>query len=228
MSLVGFARGDNCDVRRRRARGVGVTARGGVRERVAVIAGLIHGVETAGVATAIAMPVAVAAVALTAGVAVATFVKAFGIGFLAKPRTPEAQRAVESRPEMITAMITAAALCAGLALASGLIVPKLAPAVGAAGSLLSEPATDGALTMRLEGVAGSLSPVLITSALLIATVGVLALMRLASVARARRAEKRLWDCGAGPLSSRMEYTATSFAEPLQRVFDDVLEPELDV
>jgi hypothetical protein len=26
----------------------------------------------------------------------------------------------------------------------------------------------------------------------------------------------------------MEYTATSFAEPLQRVFDDVLEPELDV
>jgi hypothetical protein len=26
----------------------------------------------------------------------------------------------------------------------------------------------------------------------------------------------------------MEYTATSFAEPLQRVFDDVLQPELDV
>jgi hydrogenase-4 component B len=26
----------------------------------------------------------------------------------------------------------------------------------------------------------------------------------------------------------MEYTATSFAEPLQRVFSDVLHPELDV
>jgi hypothetical protein len=26
----------------------------------------------------------------------------------------------------------------------------------------------------------------------------------------------------------MEYTATSFAEPLQRVFDDVLRPDLDV
>jgi hypothetical protein len=26
----------------------------------------------------------------------------------------------------------------------------------------------------------------------------------------------------------MEYTATSFAEPLQRVFDDVLQPEQDV
>ena len=26
----------------------------------------------------------------------------------------------------------------------------------------------------------------------------------------------------------MEYTATSFAEPLQRVFDDVLHPEIDL
>ena len=31
-----------------------------------------------------------------------------------------------------------------------------------------------------------------------------------------------------PLTARMEYTATSFAEPLQRVFDDVLRPETDI
>jgi len=30
------------------------------------------------------------------------------------------------------------------------------------------------------------------------------------------------------MTARMEYTATSFAEPLQRVFDDVLAPEQDV
>jgi hydrogenase-4 component B len=30
------------------------------------------------------------------------------------------------------------------------------------------------------------------------------------------------------MSARMEYTATSFAEPLQRVFDDVLDPVQDV
>ena len=29
-------------------------------------------------------------------------------------------------------------------------------------------------------------------------------------------------------TARMEYTATSFAEPLQRVFDDVLRPDHDV
>ena len=29
----------------------------------------------------------------------------------------------------------------------------------------------------------------------------------------QRREARLWDCGGGPLTARMEYTATSFAEP---------------
>jgi hypothetical protein len=38
----------------------------------------------------------------------------------------------------------------------------------------------------------------------------------------------LWACGADQLSSKMQYTATSFAEPLQRVFDNVLQPETDV
>ena len=54
------------------------------------------------------------------------------------------------------------------------------------------------------------------------------LARLFAARHRARVSARLWDCGAGPLSARMEYTATSFAEPLQRVFDDVLRPEHDV
>ena len=38
----------------------------------------------------------------------------------------------------------------------------------------------------------------------------------------------LWACGADDLTARMQYTATSFAEPLQRVFDDVLRPDTDI
>ena len=37
-----------------------------------------------------------------------------------------------------------------------------------------------------------------------------------------------WGCGRTVQTARMEYTATSFAEPLQRVFDDVVAPETDV
>jgi len=47
---------------------------------------LVHAVPSGGIVTAVAMPIAVTVVALTAGLAVATFVKALGVGFLAGPK----------------------------------------------------------------------------------------------------------------------------------------------
>ncbi|MGV9386909.1 proton-conducting transporter transmembrane domain-containing protein [Nonomuraea sp. NPDC003707] len=190
---------------------------------------LIHALPGSGVAGAVTMPLAVGVIALSAGLAVATFVKAFGVGFLARPRSAAAERASESPPSMLGAMALAAAGCAGLALAPTLVVPALGRAVG-----VVFPARDGMsdvvsgeLTLRLAGVAGMISPLLIAVALVTAVVAVLGLVRVTATRRVRRAA-RLWDCGAGPMSARMEYTATSFAEPLQRVFDDVLAPESDV
>ncbi len=187
---------------------------------------LIHGLPSAGMATAIAMPLAVAAVALTAGLAVATFVKAFGVGFLARPRSPRARDAVESPASMITGMAVAAAGCVALALLPTLLLPGLGK-VGAV--LMGGPSAvaAGPITLRLVGVAGSLSPLMLTAALLVGLVLAAAAVRILASWRVRR-QTRLWDCGAGPLSARMEYTATSFAEPLQRVFDDVLQAEQDV
>ncbi|MFD9894074.1 proton-conducting transporter membrane subunit [Amycolatopsis sp. NPDC059027] len=184
---------------------------------------LIHGLPAAGVATAIAMPVAVAAVALTAGLAVATFVKAFGVGFLARPRSAAAGNAHESPPSMVAGMGVAAVACAMLAVLPALVLPGIGAASG-----LGDPAVSGAVTLRLAGVAGSLSPLLLTLGLLAGGAVVVAALRAVAGRGARRAEKRLWDCGGGPMSARMEYTATSFAEPLQRVFDDVVLPETDV
>ncbi|EWM18945.1 hydrogenase subunit [Kutzneria sp. 744] len=187
---------------------------------------LIHGLPASGVATAIAMPLSVAAVALTAGLAVATFVKAFGVGFLARPRSDAAQNATESPATMLAGMGIAGAACVGLALFPTLVLPVI-------GSVASQvvgsasPALADAVTVRLVGVAGSLSPLMLTIALVVAIVLVIGVLRAVASRRARRAA-RLWDCGAGPLSARMEYTATSFAEPLQRVFDNVLQPETDV
>ncbi|HTI25339.1 MAG TPA: proton-conducting transporter membrane subunit [Kutzneria sp.] len=180
---------------------------------------LIHGLPASGVLTAIAMPLAVAAVALTAGLAVATFVKAFGVGFLARPRSVRAENAAESPASMVIGMGVAGLACVGLALLPTLVLPALGRVAGVAG-----PAQADAVTIRLVGVAGSLSPLLLAIALVAAIVLVLAVPRAVAARRAAR----LWDCGAGPLSARMEYTATSFAEPLQRVFDDVLAPETDV
>lgn len=187
---------------------------------------LIHGLPAAGVAAAIVMPLAVAAIALTAGLAVATFVKAFGIGFLAKPRTSEAASATESPASMLVGTGLAGVACLALALAPTLVLPTIGTVAGATVGAGDPVRIDG-ITIRLVGIAGSLSPLMLTLALLAGLVVALAGVRAFATRRAARAA-RLWDCGGGPLTARMEYTATSFAEPLQRVFDDVLRAEQDV
>ncbi len=186
---------------------------------------LIHGLDSPGVASSVVLPLAVGAVALTAGLAVATFVKAFGVGFLARPRSDAAAGARESPPTMLAGMALAGAACVGLAIAPTVVLPVLGRA---AGTLVGAPApVTGGPVLELVGVDGALSPALLLLALLGAVVVVVALPRLVTTRRARRAA-RLWDCGAGPPTPRMEYTATSFAEPLQRVFENVLRPEQDV
>ncbi len=121
----------------------------------------------------------------------------------------------------------AAAGCVVLAIAPATVLPRLSRAASTAFGSSAVDAVHGPVTLRLTGYAGSMSPLLITVALLAAAVGALAGVRVLAARRARRVA-RLWDCGAGPMSARMEYTATSFAEPLQRVFDNVLAPETDV
>jgi NADH:ubiquinone oxidoreductase subunit 5 (subunit L)/multisubunit Na+/H+ antiporter MnhA subunit len=192
---------------------------------------LIHGLPAAGTAAAVAMPLAVAAVALSAGVAVATFVTAFGVGFLARPRSAAAADARESPPGMLVGMGLASLVCVVLALLPTAVLPALTSASGVALGT-DDPAVSGTVTLRLTGLTGALSPLLLTvalaTALVVAAGGVRAgTMRIGAAYRARRVA-RLWDCGGGPMSARMEYTATAFTEPLQRVFDDVVRPEQNI
>jgi formate hydrogenlyase subunit 3/multisubunit Na+/H+ antiporter MnhD subunit len=183
---------------------------------------LVHALPSGGTMTAVTMPLAVAVVALSAGLAIATFVKAFGVGFLARARSSAVEHAREAPAPMLAGMAVAAASCLVLALSPGLVLPTVALAVP------GPDAVTGPVTLRLAGLPGTVSPLLIAVFLLVAVVGLLALLRVAATRRAARRRARLWDCGVGPLSPRMEYTATSFAEPLQRVFDNVLAPETDL
>jgi formate hydrogenlyase subunit 3/multisubunit Na+/H+ antiporter MnhD subunit len=188
---------------------------------------LIHGLTVPGVAIAVVLPLSVALIALSAGVAAAVFVKALGVGFFARPRSEEAAEAEESPALMLAGMSLLAALCAALALVPGLLGDGLDRAVTAAGLPGSGAVSDGGLKVRLADVSASLSPLWVVAALTAALALAAGLPRLYG-RRRRRTKARLWDCGGGAPSPRMAYTATSFAEPLQRVFDDVLAPEQDV
>jgi formate hydrogenlyase subunit 3/multisubunit Na+/H+ antiporter MnhD subunit len=173
---------------------------------------------------AITTPVAVAVIALTAGVGVATYVKAVGTGFLARPRSDAAARAKESPRSMLVAMGAAGSACAALAVVPTLTVPALSR-VAQTLHIASPPIVGGATALRLSALPAQFWPLWLA-------VGVFAVTGAVAVAGRRlgRARRRMiaWDCGDGPLSARMEYTATSYAEPLLRVFDDTLAPERDV
>lgn len=170
-------------------------------------------------------PLAMGAVALTVGLGVATMVKAFGIGFLARPRSEPASAATESSRAMLLGMTIAAVGCALIAVVPGLIAPALRRVLETLPAAQDVEFTDFGILIRLPGVPGSIAPAVIAAALVVAILAVV----LASQWRARRRPETerlpLWACGAADLTSRMQYTATSFAEPLQRVFDDVLRPD---
>ncbi|WP_369221363.1 proton-conducting transporter membrane subunit [Streptomyces sp. R39] len=188
---------------------------------------LIHGLAVPGVAVAVVLPLSVALIALSAGIAAAAFVKALGVGFFARPRSDRAASAEEAPILMLAGMGLLGAACAALALVPGLLGDSLDRAVGATGLPGGGAVSGGGLQVRLAGISAALSPVWVVAALTVALMAAVGLPRLYG-RRRRRVNARLWDCGGGAPTPRMAYTATSFAEPLQRVFDDVLAPEQDL
>ncbi|ORW89596.1 proton-conducting transporter transmembrane domain-containing protein [Mycolicibacter terrae] len=190
-----------------------------------LIQSLMHARSGDDVTLALVAPLAVAAVALTAGLGVAAMVKAFGIGFLARPRTDAAAAARESPDTMIAAMALPAAACVVLAVAPGAVGPMLNRVLD---TLMVDDAPALGVFLRMPGLHGSMAPGLLAAVLAAAVLLVLIGSRWRSRLRPSPATVPLWACGAEDLTPRMQYTATSFAQPLQQVFDDVLRFDTDV
>ncbi|WP_407343719.1 proton-conducting transporter membrane subunit [Pengzhenrongella phosphoraccumulans] len=190
---------------------------------------LIHSPHDGNTLLALAMPLSVGAVALTTGLGIAAMVKAFGVGFLARPRSVAAEDAHEASSSMLLGMGVAATACAVFAFSPALLGPALGQVLAELPSITGEAAGPRLGTfLRLPGVTGSMSPALLAIALVVGVLVALALSRWGARHRPAPRVAPLWACGGDSLSPRMQYTATSFAEPLQRVFDNVLSPDTDV
>ncbi len=193
-----------------------------------LVQSLIHTAPEHVAVLALTTPLAVGAVALTTGLGVAAMVKAFGIGFLARPRSEQAAGALEAPRIMLAGMALASAACVTLAVAPAALAPALRRAVAALPAARAVEFTDLGAFVRLPGLQGSIAPGVIAAALCGAALAAAALTRWRRGRRPEPVTSPLWACGADDLTPRMQYTATSFAEPLQRVFDDVLRPDTDI
>ena len=159
------------------------------------------------------------ALALTAALAVACFVKAFGISFLALPRSPEAARAREVGRLELAAMAALAGACVALGLGA-------APVVAAIGTVLR---TSVLAAPPASGSAAPLGAQLSVPGLTLAIVALgafaLGAARLLGPVRIRRGET--WVSGR-PLHANNQYSAVAFAKPIRLMFADIVRPVREV
>jgi NADH:ubiquinone oxidoreductase subunit 5 (subunit L)/multisubunit Na+/H+ antiporter MnhA subunit len=168
------------------------------------------------------IPAIGALLALSAALAAACFVKAFGITFLGRARTPAAERAKEVDRYSLAAMFGLTSLCVLAGIFPGFVIDGLAPAVAdlMAGRM---PEQANAAWLTISPIAESRSSYngllvflfIATSAMLAA----FAVHRLASRAL-RRSDS--WDCGFPDANPATQYTAGSFAQPIRRVFGTLI------
>jgi hydrogenase-4 component B len=170
----------------------------------------------------LAVPAVGALLALSAALAAACFVRAYGVTFLGRPRSRTAETATETDSFSLAAMFILSALCLVAGILPSLFIDALAPVAAA---LLGErmPAQIGSQWLSIVPIAASRSSYdgLLVFAF-IALSGMLAAFAVHRLASDRLRRAPAWDCGYPDPSPATQYTATSFAEPIRRVFGTVL------
>lgn len=179
--------------------------------RTAVHDGAMSGSNAPGTAV-LAAPV----LAMIGALAVACFVKVYGAVFLGMPRSGTAAQAHEAPLTMCGPIFVLAACCALIGLAPVLVVPILDNVM--------------ASWMRETGVVlpslGTIAPLGAVSAFSMALIVCVATLTMALALRKPVSRGvGTWDCGFARPTSRMQYTASSFAQMIVAMFHWVLRPQ---
>jgi hypothetical protein len=165
------------------------------------------------------VPAAGALLALSAALAAACFVRAFGMTFLGRARTPVAANAAEVDRFSRAAMFVFAGLCFLVGILPGLVIDGLAPVV--------QDLVGARMPVQLASPWLSIVPVIESRSsyngllvflfgLLTASLAAWVIHRVASNAL-RRAPP--WDCGYPWLNPRMQDTAEGFGQPVRQIFE---------
>lgn len=146
--------------------------------------------------------------AMVGAMALACFVKAVSVVFLGSARSPQAQHAKEGTSGMAAGQVFLAAIC----VIAGFCVPQIL-------KMINGILTDFSPVIPAQNIWTIPMP-LLAGVLLLTTAIIWAWMRIAS--RKNPAKQFItWECGFGALGPRTQYTATSFVQPIARMFGAV-------
>ena len=156
--------------------------------------------------------------ALSAALAAACFVKAFGITFLGRPRTAAVEQAHEVDRYSLAAMFALAALCLLAGILPGLVIDSLSPVtLSLVGNRM--PVQAAVPWLSIVPIAESRSSynglLVFVFIAISASLAAVVIHRFASQALRRGPA---WGCGFPDISPAAQYTAVSFAQPIRRVF----------
>jgi hydrogenase-4 component B len=160
---------------------------------------------------------AVPALALMGALAVACFVKVFGVVFLGVSRQPEAHPAHESGWPMIVPLCVLSACCIAIGLAPGAVAPLLDRAVTVwTGELAPVPGAlaESAPLMQLS----------VSAAVVWASLAVVSGLLYWRIRTQPLSWTETWGCGYTAPTPRMQYTASSFAQFLVDLLGWSLQP----
>jgi hydrogenase-4 component B len=164
------------------------------------------------------VPAVGAMLALSAALAAACFVKAFGVTFLGRPRSAEAAAAHEVEGSSVAAMLGVAALCLLAGIFPGAVVDALAAPVQAVlgGHMPAQLPVPWLTLVPLGAGRSSYNGLMVF--LFIAASGFGAAWIIHRIASRALRRAPAWDCGFPDPRPATQYTATSFAQPFRRVF----------
>lgn len=163
------------------------------------------------------------AFALTIGLASATFVKLFGISFLSKSRSLTSAKAIEVPRFMLAGKSILAASCILLGILPFIGINLIVTAFDLSSTPLSPFESISIINSDGNNFASLMMPVVLIILLSI-FVAIFAFVRIMS-GKTSTKKYGTWDCGFGSLSERTQYTATSLAEPIRRIFSTFYKPE---
>ena len=166
------------------------------------------------------IPAAGAMLALAAALSATCFVRAFGITFLGRPRSPEAQAATETDPLSRAGMYLLLGACLIAGILPGLIIDGIAPVVQAhVGLTMPTQTTNAWLSIiPIAESRSSYNGLLFFVFIIISTMLAVEVIHRYASHDLRRAPP--WDCGFPEPSPATQYTADSFAQPVRRVFGE--------
>ena len=151
------------------------------------------------------------------GLAAACFTKAFGIVFLGEPRTEQARHGHDDGWAMLAPMGVLALGCVAVGFLAPQVVALMKPVIGNVTGL-GAGEVEGGLFLAIE----PLRWVVPASGIFVLIVGLLVWLRHRLLVGREVSLSGTWDCGYARPTARMQYTASSFAQPLTNMFGFLL------